>query len=384
MITLDRQDSMRTETDQIPRDLTEWDYQTFQRLISLDLSDEQEARIIEPAKVFPQQEAVIALHWHPEFIPMPLIMERVRRTFPNCKKRLIIPTQHNVLLTLDGYAGVEVDCYSRGFNLKVQLLLHFEENKVAKADVLRAMLAHTFKYRCTQLFEFLDTLIEPSLEHRLAKPADDTGTEEDLIEFTRLHAIKLRKLIDLHESTMPPESVKNKLLAHYLDALREHYPDKLINHVQVFLKAVKKVVKDHFTLNYFYQTEEIIEEARSLHAGIVIPHPEQFWPILLADYDVDGYEVWNPQSRQYTEFLINVVDRQNRTARGGQKPLLVFMGDDCHMGEKAIDPRRQDREKSSREIGVQAAWEDVAIRKSLIVAGIDRMKLIEQYQARLA
>ncbi len=45
---------------------------------------------------------------------------------------------------------------------------------------------------------------------------------------------------------------------------------------------------------------------------MVIPHPEQFWPILLADYDVDGYEVWNPQSREYTDFLIRALDNQNK------------------------------------------------------------------------
>jgi hypothetical protein len=102
---------------------------------------------------------------------------------------------------------------------------------------------------------------------------------------------------------------------------------------------------------------------------------------LLADYDVDGYEVWNPQSREYTEFLINVVHRQNES-RGG-KPILIFMGDDCHMGEKAKDPRYQDTAKASRQIGYQPAWDDPAIRKSLILANVNRRRVIEEYKSRL-
>jgi hypothetical protein len=117
--------------------------------------------------------------------------------------------------------------------------------------------------------------------------------------------------------------------------------------------------------------------------GIVIPHPEQFWPILLADYDVDGYEVWNPQSREYTEFLINVLNRQNRALPADKRRLMVFMGDDTHLGEKAKAPELQKPDKASREVGVQPAWHDLAIRKSLIVADMDRPKVIEEYRARL-
>jgi len=59
------------------------------------------------------------------------------------------------------------------------------------------------------------------------------------------------------------------------------------------------------------------------------------------------------------------------------------MGDDCHMGEKVKDPRFQDREKAAREIGVQPAWDDLAIRKSLILAGVDRRKAITEYKSKL-
>jgi hypothetical protein len=63
--------------------------------------------------------------------------------------------------------------------------------------------------------------------------------------------------------------------------------------------------------------------------------------------------------------------------------MLIFMGDDCHMGEKARDPRQQDPEKAGREIGVQPAWEDLSIGKSLIVARAGRQRVIEDYEARL-
>lgn len=127
----------------------------------------------------------------------------------------------------------------------------------------------------------------------------------------------------------------------------------------------------------------MIEEARSLGAGVVIPHPEQFWPILLRNYDVDGIEVWNPQSQQYTEFLINVVLDQNRRGYHRDRPMLIFMGDDCHMSEKLKLPTEQDPEKAAREVGLQHAWDDLGIAKGLIMAGVSRKTVMDEYRARL-
>ena len=149
------------------------------------------------------------------------------------------------------------------------------------------------------------------------------------------------------------------------------------------IKAVKQIVKRDFSPKYFYRASEVIEEARFLGGGVVIPHPEQFWPILLADYDVDGYEVWNPQSQEYTEFLITVLHRQNRQRGRQERPLLVFMGDDTHLGEKTKDPKLQDRVKVSREVGLQEAWDDPLIRKQVMLAGMDRQRVISEYQERL-
>lgn len=365
-------------------ELTDWDQQAWTQITATALTPEQVARIVTPPCTHSRQHEVLGVHWHPEFIPLDLILQRVRAMFPNATSELIIPTQHNVLMECDGYAGVEIDCYSVGFNRKVQLLAHFSASRVAGADVFKAMLAHTFKYRASQLFEFLDTLTDPRYDDRVRQAAAKTGASEDLVEFVRVHALRLRRLIDQHEATTPVDMLKNKLVRFYFDALRDHYDTRAIAHAQVFLNAVKKIVKDNFSLMYFYRTREVIEEIRGLGGGIVIPHPEQFWPVLLADYNVDGIEVWNPQSREYTEFLVNCVHRENITKRAGQPPLLIFMGDDTHFGEKVLAPDLQDPSKASRELGVQPAWDDLSIRKSLIVASADRPGLIEQYKARLA
>lgn len=365
-------------------EITEWDQNTYLRLISTNITDEQRRRITAPPRVYTAQDSVLAVHWHPEHVPMDISMERVNGTFPNKTTELVIPTQHNTLMSLNGFSGVEVDCYSKGFNLKAQLLIHMSDGKAQKADVFRAMLAHTFKYRSSQLFEFMDTITEPAYEERLQKAATETVAKEGLIAFVRCFTRKLRKLIEANEAVTPPEALKNNLLFMYFDELRALYEPRLINKARLFLMVVKQKVKREFSLEYFCATEDVIEEARALGAGIVIPHPEQFWPILLADYDVDGYEVWNPQSRQYTEFIIQVVSSQNHSRKTGRRPLLVFMGDDTHMSEKARPPEFQDPEKSSREIGVQPGWEDAAIRKSLITARMDRRRVIEEYAARIS
>lgn len=364
--------------------VTEWDQEAFRKITSTELSTEQIDQVIKPDSIFPQQTSVVAFHWHPEFIPIELIRKRVDTMFPNKREELLIPTDHNVLKSYDGcYTGVEVDCFSRGFNRKVQLLLHFENSKVEDAGVLKAMLNHTLRYRSSQLFELIDSIVDPKWEDRIQAAVKTAGADDDLVRFVKVHATKLKSMLLQHEASIPMIHVKNKLVVNYMDMLREFYDEKVISRAQYLIKLVKNYVKKSFSHEYFFQTEEIIEETRSLGGGIVVPHPEQFWPILLAEYDVDGYEVWNPQSRDYTEFLINVVSNQNKTRNRGNRPLLIFMGDDTHMGEKVKAPEQQNKEKASRQIGYQAAWEDLAIRKVLSVANTDRSRLIEEYKARL-
>ncbi len=362
--------------------ITENDEKNFAKITSTTLSPEQIEQILTPAVIYPRQKTVLAVHWHPEFIPLDLIETRIHNMFPNLTTQLIIPTQHNVMMTFHEYAGVEVDAYSRGFNQKVQLLLHFNAKKVETAHVLKSMLAYTLKYRQNQLNEFIHTLIKPN-EERIGLAAEETGATEDCIRFVRIQIRKLHELIERHFDRLPTEMFKNKLVRDFLDEYRPEYGDAWINRAQTFLHAVKQIVKSNFSMRYFYRTSEIIEEARSLGGRIVIPHPEQFWPILLADYDVDGYEVWNPQSQRYTEFLISVVNRKNAQVTENREKLLLFMGDDTHMSEKVRDPNKQDREKVSREIGIQPAWEDMDIRKALITAHMNRRLVIEEYKNRL-
>ncbi len=364
-------------------EITDDDRALFHEVISTDLADWQIEQVETPSKIYPRQEKLLAVHWHPEFVPFKHISRRVEKMFPNVQNKLMIPTQHNVLMSYGDYTGVEVDCYASGFNQKVQLLLHFENEKVKEAHVLKSMLAHTFKYRSSQLFEYMDTITKP-MEDRIEKAAKATGADEDLVEMVRVYVTKIQTMLDEEWSSVPKDSIKNKLLKNYFDALRPKYGDTLINRLQAYLKAIKKQVKTDFSLKFFYRATEVIEEARSLGGCVVIPHPEEFWPILLAKYDVDGIEAWNPQSQRYTEFLISVVNEQNIKRPAGNKELLIFMGDDCHMSEKTKPVETQDPTKAAREIGLQPAWDDLNIRKKLIISGINRSSVKEEYNARMA
>ena len=358
------------------------DERRFQQITSTELTPEQQRLVTHPATIFPRQESVLAVHWHPEFVPMELTRERISRLYPKNHEELIIPTQHNRITAYDDYCGVEVDCYSHGFQRKVQLLLHFHHDRLDKTGVLQGALEHTFHYRASQLLELLHSITRPNAE-RLERAAQETGVDNDIILLVREQMAKLEALLEEHYDTMDPETIKNRLARNFLDTLRGTYDRKTINRAQIFLRQVKQEVKATFPPDYFYRTSEIIEEARAIGAGIVIPHPEEFWPILLADYDVDGYEVWNPQSQEYTEFLISVLVTKNRRREQNQRPLLLFMGDDTHMSEKIRPLDEQHKGKGQREIGYQPPWEDLNLRKKLIMAEMDRLTLIQEYKARL-
>ncbi len=403
----------------LPEDVTEQEDALFRSLIVTDLATWQAEQVTTPPAVHESQREVLATHWHPEFVPMGLIRQRIDAMFPGREDQLIIPTQHNELTSWDGYTGVEVDCYSSGFNQKVQLLLHFESGRVAsgnaappsapgaaaasapapseagradktdnvdktdRAHTLRSMLAHTRKYRASQLYDYVRAVVHPTDD--VAGPAvRETGADDDVLAFARLMTGKFAQLLETHGAAMPEDMVKNKLLRNFIDGLRGDWEDTFIDRVQAYLKAVKEQVKQRFPLGYFYRATEFIEEAHGLGGCVVIPHPEQFWPILLAEYDVDGYEVWNPQSSRYTEFLISVVNRKNRGPGLSRREILVFMGDDCHLGEKTRPREQQDTAKAAREVGLQPAWDDPAVRKRLSLTGVSRASVIRDYRARLA
>lgn len=384
VVRLGRPSPVDLDLKAVPRDVTDEDARIYRDLVSTELSPEQVRMIEEPTRTFERQTSVVAVHWHQEFVPLGHVRTRVQRLFPNRESELIIPTQHNVLSSWDGFTGVEVDCYSAGFNRKVQLLIHFASDRIdGRGDVFRGMLDHTFKYRTSQLFEFLDSILDPRFKDRVDEAATETWTDETTLEFARIHARRLRDMLERFHDATPPEMVKNKLLRDYLDRWRGIHGDPVVDHAQVFFRALKMIVKREFALDYFYRTEEVIEEVRALGGCIVIPHPEQFWPVLLDDLDIDGIEVWNPQSLEYTAFLIDVVNRKNADKTRSGRPILITMGDDCHMGEKVKELALQAPEKAGREIGVQPPWDDLSIRKNLIVAKADRINLIREYRARL-
>lgn len=365
-----------------PKEMAKIEEKAFFKIISEELSEEEKKRILTVPKVYPNEETIMALHWHPEFIPMELIKKRFNKTFPNKKNYLMIPTQHNEILELDGYYGVEVDCFSKEFNRKVQLLLHFKDLDMEKAKVLRSMIEHSFKYRSKQLFALIDTIINPDKRDMLQEAIETTGVDDALVTFVKINTDRLNYFVQNNLKKIPPKARKNKLVRNYFDELRPYYGDRVIDLSQIFVKSVKKIMKRNFDYSYFYTTQQIIDEARKLNAGIIIPHPEQFWPILLADYDVDGYEVWNPQSWEYTDFLVRVLLKQNRKEKR-DRPLLIFMGDDTHMGEKVKPVEIQKPDKANREIGYQPPWKEPDIQKNLIIAGYNKESIIEEYISRL-
>ncbi|MGD9124327.1 MAG: hypothetical protein PVG60_04495 [Desulfarculaceae bacterium] len=364
-------------------DISEQDQQVYEALVSTKLSPKQQKMVLNPVSTFPRQRELLAIHWHPEWIPLELVAKRLAAMFPNAKDTLVIPTQHNQLMSFGQYAGTEVDCLASGFQRKVQLLLHFKASRLEEADVLKSMLAHTSKYRSSQLFQFMDTVVNPAYAEDLEEAVVSTGAGEEVVAFVRFYTSRLAKLIDLNEGQTPPQMIKNKLLSEYIEAQRARHPEINLKRALLLLKAVKTIVKRKFSLDYFFRASEVIEEVRSLGGGVVIPHPEQFWPILLADYDVDGYEVWNPQSREYTEFLIRVLTRKNLERGRSKRELLIFMGDDCHLSVKIKDPAGVEPAKLEREVGLQPAWDELAISKTLSLSNASRAQVIRDYRERL-
>lgn len=366
-----------------PEEPTEWDWRIFDRLTSLELDPGQVKAISNPDRVFEDPDPVLAVHWHPEQIPLNLVKSRIDAMYPCAGEKLVIPTQHNEFLTYDGYAGVEVDCRASAFNRKIQILLHFPAGKIARADNLKSMVAHTYRYRQTQLFDFLETFIRPEYGSRLQDAARQTGAEEGLVRFAGVLAGKLNKMIRQRDVKLPDMSLKNKLLINYVNSHKDFYDAHLIDRTAIFVAGVKEIVKRNFSLDYFYEVNEVIEETRALGGCIVVPHPEQFWPVLLADYDVDGYEVWNPQSREFTEFLIQTVVKKNRYAQPSERRLLVTMGDDTHLSEKLLEPDKQSPDKASREVGLQPPWRDMAINKILNMGNFSKANIVSEYRSRL-
>ncbi len=54
-----------------------WDRQLYRRLVATELSAEERLRVAAPELVLPRQREVLAVHWHPEWVPLELARRRV-------------------------------------------------------------------------------------------------------------------------------------------------------------------------------------------------------------------------------------------------------------------------------------------------------------------
>lgn len=365
------------------RHITDWDICTYRELTKTELNETERGIIHNAAKVFSTEKVILALHWHPENVPLKDIEVRINHMYPNRHTELIIPTQHNQILSYKGYCGVEIDCYAEEFKRKVQLLAHFSEDRLESAHTLKFMLDRTYAYRRSQLYEFIDSICQARYRERLERAAAHVAADEALVEFVKIYTNKLKILLEKYYDDTPLLMIRNKLVTNYFERLNAHFDNALVDRALCLLKQVKQLVKRNFVEDYFYSVNEIIEEIRGLKGGVIVPHPEQFWPILLADYDVDGYEVWNPQSREFTEFIIQVILNKNKQSPFRERNILITMGDDTHMGEKIKDSRYQNHEKASREIAYQPAWNDHNIQEILAKANFHKERIIQEYVSRI-
>ncbi|MDR0882615.1 MAG: hypothetical protein LBP55_08740 [Candidatus Adiutrix sp.] len=376
---------MRTNSDHSALALDEDDWLHFNHLTSLALNDEERRLAGRPDRLAPQAEEYLAVHWHPEWAPLDLIRQRLDLAFPRATNYLAIPTQHNRVLSFGPWAGVEADAYDRAYNMKVQLLIHFPAARLPKATAFLAMMDRTYNYRAHQLLDILARLAEPDDRAAQTQLALRHSVTEPAVQLARANALRLKTLIDRSGliGSGRDEMLKNRLLPDFILARTGPSPSPLVEQALIYITAIQKTVKADLSPQEFYTPQEVIEEARSLGGGVVIPHPPQFWPILLSGLDIDGWEVWNPSTPRHTLFLLEALARFN-DARRGRRQLLAFMGDDTHMSAKFRLKPGADQNTGRREIGFQEPWTDPAISALLDQTGQSLTRTINEYRQRLA
>ncbi|MGM0656877.1 MAG: hypothetical protein ACQETR_16415, partial [Thermodesulfobacteriota bacterium] len=60
--------SISAVPEKIPREITRDEENIFRQITSRQLTGKERERIKTPPRIYPRQEAVLAAHWHPEFI----------------------------------------------------------------------------------------------------------------------------------------------------------------------------------------------------------------------------------------------------------------------------------------------------------------------------
>jgi hypothetical protein len=264
--------------------------------------------------------------------------------------------------------------------MKIQLLIHARADRLAGASAFQSMIERTFRYRELQLLDILDLAARPdaSAEAELAR----AGFGDDDLEAAAGHAARLRAMIDASGVAAGPgaEMLKNRLATDFIERREGAADPARLARLLELVNLLKARVKSRPDPTRFHEARELIEEARSLGAGVVIPHPQRFWPALLADLDVDGWEVWNPSTPSHAVFLTGCLSRRGR----GGRPPLAFMGDDTHMSSKIRLHMVSDKGGGEREIGFQPPWRDPEVVAALKVAGQSRKRTLEEYVERLA
>ncbi|MDR1486590.1 MAG: hypothetical protein LBT62_01150 [Deltaproteobacteria bacterium] len=358
----------------------EEDIEVFERLTSITLSEQEKTLAIIPDHIAPEEKRLMALHFHPEWVPLELIERRLQRSFPHATDRLIIPTQHNMILPLEPWAGVEADVYVPEYQQKIHLLIHLKSSVLKRAGVFQAMIERTFRYRASQLMDILQALTNP--DEAMSAELKKSGLDAKALQIAGRFSQKLFNLIQTREilSTKRSEMLKNRLLVDFMTARGCYFPPKTLERALAVVKIVKGLVKRRLNPNCFYAARELIEEARSLGAGVVIPHPPLFWPALLDDLDVDGWEVWNPSTPNQTIFLIDCLARMSQV----RPKLLAFMGDDTHMSSKIRPNLAEDKRSLLREIGFQPPWQQPKVMEALKAAGQSRDRTLDEYRARIS
>ena len=375
-----RSGSVPDDPEAAVRDIGEEDWRQFNHLTSVKLNADELDLAARPDRRAPEDREYLAVHWHPEWAPLELIQTRLKRAFPQAENYLAIPTQHNRILTFGPWAGVEADVYDHKLGLKVQLLLHFSADKMGRASALAAMMDKTYNYRAHQLLDILSRLADPA-SVRVSK----CSVSDEAVGLARFFALRLQALIEQSHliGSAGDEMLKNRLLPDFLIARTHQAPRGLVDQALMFISAVKKEVKASLNPAAFFSPEEVVEEVRGLGGGVIIPHPPQFWPFLMSDLPVDGWEVWNPSTPRHAVFLLEALKRANEARPGHSRPLLAFMGDDTHMSAKFRPGWGEEKDSAGREIGFQDPWTDPALQSLLADAGQSLVRTINEYRSRL-
>ncbi len=366
--------------------IDEEDWLVFNRLTSVELTPEERELASRPTRTAPEARECLAVHWHPEWAPPDLIRSRLALAFPKADNSLIIPTQHNRVLAFGPWAGVEADVYDRRYGLKVHLLVHFPADRLRhQASTFLAMMNRTYNYRAHQLLDILGRLADPEAAAQGTRKTLKCSVPESVWGLARFYALRLRTLIERSGilGGSRDEMLKNRLLPDFIQARGGSLHRWLLEQTILFINAVKKTVKAELNPEEFYSPQEVIEEARGLDAGVVIPHPPAFWPILLSDLDVDGWEIWNSSTPHHTLFLLEALDRANQS-RPARRALLAFMGDDTHLSGKIRPAWSEEKDSASREIGFQDPWLEPPVQAALERAGQSLTRTLNEYRARLS